>query len=416
MPENIDWKFIANEEGEKVLIGYVPLPGKSKSGVTIASGFDLGQHNEYDLKGLKLSADLTKKLKPYLLLKKQDAVDFLKKNPLTITKEEADEIDLALKKKLVPQLKTRYLNSSYNKTNTIFDDLPGQAQTVIASLSFQYGDLNSTRNTFWQAVSTQDWKEAVKILRGYTDYRPRRGREADLLDQLVKHDEKKAQVLSSIGAWTAVLLFFILFGGLSLNIPAQTKIFDAELAKAYKNYDRSITEKKTPMLFESGKKVSNCAEYTTEKKTSSVKSDFANMLYASEYLVCDALEILKEADASKKAAGKTSPMNYGREIYNRLNIGNLPSSLVEGVSEKPVFLKNKLTASRPKITKYRIESETPQWFFAVETVAEVDFDHNGKKDLILQVIDEARQGNYRSYTTWLVLNAEKTGVLKAEMR
>ena len=414
MAENIDWKFIANEEGEMILKGYVPLPDKSKSGVTIASGFDLGQHNEYDLKGLKLSADLTKKVKPYLLLKKKDAVDFLAKNPLTITEAEASEIDTALKKKLVPQLKNRYLNSSYNKTKTNFDDLPGQAQTVIASLSFQYGDLNSTRQTFWEAVSKQDWAEAVKILRSYTDYKPRRGREADLLDQLVKHDVKKAQILSDIGAWTAVLLFFVLLGA---NAQAQTKIFDAKLAAAYKNYDKSIIEKHTPLLFESGKRVANCAEYTAEKKNSTVKNDVANMLYASEYLICDALDILKESDKSKNTTtGKQSAMNYGREIYNRLNIGNLPSSLVEGTSDTPIFLKNKFTKSRPKITKYRIESETPQWFFAVETVAEIDCDGNGAKDLILQVVDEARQGNYRNYSTWLVMNAGKTGVLKAEAR
>ena len=416
MPENIDWKFIANEEGEMVLKGYVPLPEKSKSGVTIASGFDLGQHNEYDLKGLKLSADLTKKLKPYLLLKKKAAVDFLAKNPLTITEAEAVEIDTALKKKLVPQLKSRYLNSSTNKTKTNFDDLPSQAQTVIASLSFQYGDLNSVRQTFWEAVSKQDWAAAVEILRGYTDYKPRRKREADLLDQLVKHDEKKAQVLSSIGAWTACLLFFVLFGAASFNTSAQAKIFDAKLAAAYKNYDKSIAEKKTPLLFESGKEVVNCAEYATEKKNSTVKSDFANMLYASEYLICDALKILKEADGKKNATGEQSAMNYGKEIYNRLDIGNLPSSLVEGVSKNPVFLKNKLTKSRPKVTKYRIESETPQWFFAVRTVAEVDCDGIGVKDLILQIVDEARTGNYRNYSTWLVMNAGKTGVLKAEVR
>lgn len=415
MPESIDWKFIANEEGEKVLKGYVPLPEKSKSGVTIASGFDLGQHNEYDLKGLKLSAELTKKLKPYLLLKKKEAVDFLEENPLTITKEEAIEIDLALKKKLVPQLKTRYLNAPENKTTTNFDDLPGQAQTVIASVSFQYGDLNSKRKTFWDAVSKQDWAEAVKILRGYTDYKPRRGREADLLEQLVKHDEKKAQVLASIGAWTAVLLFFILCGALG-NVQAQTKIFDAELAKAYRNYDQSIAEKKTPLAFESGKQVSNCAEYTSEKKTSHVTEDVANALYSSEYLICDALEILKENKQSKISASKTSSTNYGKEIYNRLNIGNLPSSLVEGVSEKPVFLKDKLAKSRPQITKYKIESDTKQWFFAVETVAEIDCDGNGVKDLILQVVDQAKEGNYRSYSTWLVLNAEKSGVLNAKVR
>lgn len=414
MPDSIDWKFIANEEGEKKLKGYVPLPKTSKSGVTISTGFDLGQHNEYDLKGLKLSADLTKKLKPYLLLKKQDAVDFLAKNPLTITKAEADEIDVALKKKLVPQLKNRFLNSKYNKTNANFDDLPAQAQTVIASVSFQYGDLESTRTTFWQAVCEQNWAEAVKVLRSYTDYKPRRKREADLLEQLVKNDEKKAQVLSSIGAWTAVLLFFVLFGALDSKIQAQTKIFDADLAKEFKNYDRAVAEKRTALNFASGKQVDNCADYLSEKKNSEIKDEYPDVLYASEYIVCDALAILKES--SNAAAKPFSAMNYGKEIYSRLNIGNLPSSLVEGVSEKPVFLKDKLAKSRPKITKYKIESDTKQWFFAVQTAAQTDVDRNGKPDLILYVIDQAKEGNYRSYSTWLVMNVEKTGILNAGAR
>ena len=214
-----------------------------------------------------------------------------------------------------------------------------------------------------------------------------------------------------------VLLFFVLLGALSVSSQAQTKIFDANLARAYKDYDRSISAKRTPLLFESGAQIDNCADYAKEKKTSRVKDSFADMLYASEYLVCDALEILKKADESKKTAGRQPAMNYGREIYNRLNVGNLPSSLIEGASETTtVFLKDKLTKRRPTITKHRIESKTPQWFFAVEIVAETDYDHNGKRDLILQIVDEARKGNYRSYSIWLVMNAEKTGTLTAIVR
>ena len=38
---NIDWDFILEQEGFR-LKGYVPDAKNSKSGVTIASGFDLG--------------------------------------------------------------------------------------------------------------------------------------------------------------------------------------------------------------------------------------------------------------------------------------------------------------------------------------------------------------------------------------
>ncbi len=419
MPNNIDWKFIANEEGAKILVGYVPLPKTSNSGVTIASGFDLGQHSEGELNALKLSKELTAKLKPYLSpLKKQAAVDFLKKHPLKITREQAEEIDIALKKKLVPQLKTRYNNSTFNTKKIQFEDLPGQAQTAIASLSFQYGDLSTARNTYWQAVSAQDWEKAAKILRSYGDYKPRRGREAALLEQLVKYDEKKAQMLNSIGAWYAVFIIGVFFLG-AISAPAcqaqqvATRIFDADLAKALKNYDKSLAEKKTRLLFESGKTVETCGGYLKEKKNSTVKSDVSNMLYASEYVVCDELTALNNAKTfAKKAALSTD--NFGKEIYNRLNIADVPTSLIEGSTGKAVFLKDKLPKSGLKITKYKVESDAPNWFFAVDIVAVTDCDGDGKPDWILQIADEAKDRNYRQYSAWLVRAASDKGILRAE--
>lgn len=40
MPENIDYKFLSDLEGGSKTSGYVPAAGVSKSGVTIAAGFD----------------------------------------------------------------------------------------------------------------------------------------------------------------------------------------------------------------------------------------------------------------------------------------------------------------------------------------------------------------------------------------
>lgn len=93
MPESIDWEFIASLEGKGKTTGYVPDAAGSQSGVTIATGFDLGQRNESDLRSLGLSAALITKFKPYLGLKAKAAVDFLAKNPLTITDDESKEID-----------------------------------------------------------------------------------------------------------------------------------------------------------------------------------------------------------------------------------------------------------------------------------------------------------------------------------
>ena len=81
MPENIDYGFLSSREGGSKTDGYVPAAAVSKSGVTIATGFDLGQRSETDLTGLGFGAILVAKLKPYLGKKNKDAVDALKRRP-----------------------------------------------------------------------------------------------------------------------------------------------------------------------------------------------------------------------------------------------------------------------------------------------------------------------------------------------
>ena len=63
---NVDFDFILEQEGYK-LKGYVPDAKKSNSGVTIASGFDLGARNLSDLSGLPQT--IIDKLTPFLGIK-----------------------------------------------------------------------------------------------------------------------------------------------------------------------------------------------------------------------------------------------------------------------------------------------------------------------------------------------------------
>lgn len=184
MPDKIDYKFLNDREGGSKTIGYVPAAGVSKSGVTIATGFDLGQRNEADLKKLGLSLVLTNKLKPYLGKKSKDAQDALKKSPLTITGAEALEINKAVKKQHIANVKNKYNLAVGAKKK--FDDIPGEAQTVIVSVSFQYGDGLDTRTpAFWKAAIGQDWKAVAKVLNNFGDaYPSRRKLEAALLGKI----------------------------------------------------------------------------------------------------------------------------------------------------------------------------------------------------------------------------------------
>lgn len=124
----------------------------------------------------------------------------LQANPLTITKLEADAIDTASKKQAKDALVTRCNAAIAGKAGlTRFDLLPSEAQTVIASVAFQYGDLARRTPTFWKHVTAQDWTSAVKELRSFGDaYASRRTREADLLARLVRSGQS-ATITASVG-------------------------------------------------------------------------------------------------------------------------------------------------------------------------------------------------------------------------
>ena len=180
VPANVDFDFIKKREGYKLNM-YIPTDKKGKplgnSGSTIASGFDLGQRNEADLKGLPTS--LVNKLKPYLGLKGSSADTYIKANPLVITDAEGVRINKFAKQQEIDRLKKDWENSS---SSVAFDDLTKGQATVVASVAFQYGDLPTRSPIFWKHVTNGDWSKAEQELRSFGDkYSSRRKLEANYL-------------------------------------------------------------------------------------------------------------------------------------------------------------------------------------------------------------------------------------------
>ena len=183
---NIDWNFISEREGSRILSGYVPDAKGSKSGVTIATGFDLGARNLADLKGLPKA--IIDKLKPYLGIKGAQAQEVAK--DLSITDAEAQTIDEFSKTEAVDKLKAKWQAA----TGESFDDLPKHKATVVASVAFQYGDLESQTPNFWRQITKDDWNAAEKNLRNFGDnYSTRRNLEADYFISGLSEDELAAK-------------------------------------------------------------------------------------------------------------------------------------------------------------------------------------------------------------------------------
>ena len=191
---NVDFDFIKEQEGFK-LDGYIPVDKKTniplgESGVTIASGFDIGQRSLKDLSGLPESIQV--KLKPYLGLKKELAQQKLKEFPISITDDEAMIVNQFAKEDTMSKLKKRWKE----KTGNDFSSLPRNQATPIASVAFQYGNLATETPNFWNQVTSNDWDGAKKNLANFGDiYGPRRNRELDYLNKPVFEKNKQKFLL-----------------------------------------------------------------------------------------------------------------------------------------------------------------------------------------------------------------------------
>ncbi|MEA3064796.1 MAG: hypothetical protein QOJ27_1242, partial [Sphingomonadales bacterium] len=186
----IDWAFIRSVEGFRTT-GYVPKVGRStvpdaNSGVTIGTGFDLGQKSLAELRRMGMPQALITRLTPYLGLKGAVAQAALTRaaaahNALVLTDREATTLDALMRGR-----KAQSVAQTYNAHSDVdFQDLAPAYQTAIASVHFQYGHF-TVRHVFANQVTHQNWEGAIRTLRNWGSFLPRRRQEANLMERTLR--------------------------------------------------------------------------------------------------------------------------------------------------------------------------------------------------------------------------------------
>lgn len=173
----IDWNFIGLLEGHR-LVGYVPDPEGSDSGVTVGTGVDLGQLSQAELSALSPALQVV--LKPYVGLRGAAAAAMLKARPLGLSGASVDELDRVVEGADIAPLRDRFQKDAGKS----FNSLPDAVQTVIASVTFQYGKPWVRCPHFWGDATVQNYPAMVACLRNFGDHYPtRRTKEAVYLEQ-----------------------------------------------------------------------------------------------------------------------------------------------------------------------------------------------------------------------------------------
>jgi GH24 family phage-related lysozyme (muramidase) len=184
---NVDFEWIKGQEGYK-LKGYVPTDKEGNvighSGVTVASGFDLGSRSKQSLEASGLSDELVSKLMPFAGLRGEAAKKAAEN--LNITDEEGLAINKYAKRDSLTQLDKAWMKA----TGQSFKSLPKHKATPIADLAFNHGVKKITGYNFWKQVTNDDWVGAEANLRNFGEkdplLQPRRTRSADYFDHYNK--------------------------------------------------------------------------------------------------------------------------------------------------------------------------------------------------------------------------------------
>jgi hypothetical protein len=187
-------------EGKGKARGYIPCqqgtyygtgPEKGEplgaSGVSIATGVDLGQQTAKGLESMGVSASTLAVLAPYIGLKKQDALKKLQSAPFQLTEAQVEEIDRAVHK--------RYIDSAAGLFGReAFENAPKEVQAVAVSLHYQFGTPRRQDSPAleyaWVSMKRGEYRTAADYLRNpelwspsHRAYMPRRKAEAAILDQ-----------------------------------------------------------------------------------------------------------------------------------------------------------------------------------------------------------------------------------------
>jgi len=188
---NVNFAALSRFEGGQLLTGDIPSRNGvvlGRSGVTIATGVDIGQMDAAGVRTLGLPADLEARLLPYAGYTRNAAVQRLQEiGNLNITQEEANLLDDAIMRQHLTAAMTVWDRTRSADAQT-FTDLTQAQQTVLFSRTYHQGtDMPQTpiAREFYGAAQSGDWVGAENALRGYRTteawYINRVTREANLL-------------------------------------------------------------------------------------------------------------------------------------------------------------------------------------------------------------------------------------------
>ena len=188
------------------------------------------------------------------------------------------------------------------------------------------------------------------------------------------------------------------------NIGPTIQIFDEDLRQVFENFDRTMSEPRSPLALRSGGNISTCHDYLQHSARVD-RAEPAQMVALQEYVVCDSVALLQRALPVPETR-----IDAGAAIATRLDFRTFPSSRGPRTSDD-AFSFQTLVDAPLAIETNAAMLDSDEWYLRIERVAAADFDGNGQEDWLLWVSDDSHVGTYQTFHALLIQNVTATGPL-----
>ncbi len=206
-----------------------------------------------------------------------------------------------------------------------------------------------------------------------------------------------------------ILMCLLLTSCKTVDIPPQHIILDNSIDESYKEFRRTKEISRNTLMFSNNFSANDCNTYLELIDHNEILETINNQLVRSEYLVCDALQILLE---SKRYSGRFDGDQIGLDLVSKLDVRSFPNSLGRLAAEHSFTLKA-LFPKESFSNKIEAGFESEDWVLTLKVVAIVKANSNIFQDWVVQYADESKSGNYRNYGTLIIYDPENSTFLKA---
>ncbi|HBN22655.1 MAG TPA: hypothetical protein DD412_05400 [Holosporales bacterium] len=206
------------------------------------------------------------------------------------------------------------------------------------------------------------------------------------------------------------ILCLVLVSCTNMKLQDAPYIPNEELAESYENFNDSFKKTRSSLSYIGGHIATDCQTYFDLTSMYEIDETIHNQSVKSEYLICDALNILSSSTGVPRENVNISSM--GEALLIKLDLRSFSSSLYRASDENSHTLKSLYPQNTSSVGNIA-ELNAEDWTFTLEVVAVAKINDNSSPDWVIWVLDESKSGNYRGYSTLIIYDPERHESFKA---